>query len=129
MTASTPEPIALSLIEAARMLGTSVPTLKAEIAAGRLPARRLGQRTYVSRALLIAWAAGVDLSDAAQRQAIISAACAGAPAVNVAAVAAPLPEADQPATVREIAALLGESLGAALRQAVEPGQPAGRRRP
>ncbi|HEV2605167.1 MAG TPA: helix-turn-helix domain-containing protein [Microvirga sp.] len=50
-----PEPIALSIMDAARMVGVGRTTIYEAMASGRLPARKLGRRTVILDADLRQW--------------------------------------------------------------------------
>jgi excisionase family DNA binding protein len=51
----TPEPMAVSVVEAARLLGISRTRVYEELVAGRLKSFKVGRRTLLSRRELDAW--------------------------------------------------------------------------
>ena len=53
------DPLAYSVASAARAVDVSETTVKQEIAAGRLPIRKLGRRTVIRRDDLLRWLDGL----------------------------------------------------------------------
>ncbi|MFG1293748.1 excisionase family DNA-binding protein [Xanthobacter versatilis] len=65
IVSTTPEPAAFDTASAARYLGIGKTTLFAEIKAGRLPARKAGNRTLIVRTDADAWLAALPARNAA----------------------------------------------------------------